>query len=499
MTSAMTLALAGLFRFWGRKADGKEMFRKEGLACVVLIWVLAPAIASLPFLLSGTLKSPIQAYFEATSGLTTTGASLLTAKRFNQKTGEEIPYDRVIRGEFDTHYRFFGTVDPVRNSRGEIVAEGIEAVARPLLLWRSFLQWLGGLGIIVLFVAVLPALGVGGKILFHAEMPGPLKETMTPRLKETALILWKIYVGLSLVEIALLYFTHTGIGLYDACALTFSTISTGGFTVRNGSIAAYNSPITEWIIIVFMLVGSINFSLYFYCLRGKIYRLWETELIVYFLTLFVGGLFAAWWLIGTEKISLVEGSVGAFGVTDGFRTGFFQVISAQTSTGFATTDYDKWPFVVQALMLIMIYLGGMSGSTAGGIKMMRHIMVFRFIQDKVELMYRPETVRTFRIGERSVSQHAATVVLCFFLTVLSLAALGTFLLTLSGLDPETSLTVITSTINNSGMGFREAGPTDSYAFLPNFGLILTSAWMIMGRLEFFAVLVMLIPAFWKKV
>lgn len=497
-TFAIALSVSGLFKWLGRGAKGKELYRKEGLAAVVIIWIVAPMIASMPFLLSGTLDNPFQAYFESTSGLTTTGASLLTAKQFDPETGEEIPIRRTIRGDIDTEYVFYGTVAPVRYDDGSIHYEGIEAVSRPILLWRSFLQWLGGLGIIVLFVAILPALGVGGKILFHAEMPGPLKETLTPRLKETAAMLWKIYLALSAAEILMLKFTNVDMSWYDAVAVTFSTISTGGFTVNNGSIASYNSISTEWIVIVFMLIGSINFSLYFYCLRGKFYRLYEPELLTYLCILLAGGTFAAYHLHGTEKMLLTGEPYHLFNWTDSIRTGFFQIISAQTSTGFATTNYDKWPFVLQVLMLILIYIGGMSGSTAGGIKMMRHIMAFRIVQNKVELMFRPETVRSFRIGDREVSQSAALTVLCFFLTVLALAAVGTFILVIDGLDPESALTVITSIINNSGMGFREAGPTDSYAFLSNFSLAITSIWMILGRLEFFAVLVVLVPAFWRK-
>lgn len=497
ITLLVTLGFAGFFSWLGRKAKGGELYRKEGLASVVLIWLLTPAIASLPFLLTGTLERPCQAYFEATSGLTTTGASLLMAKNYDPRTGDEIPYERTVHGEIETKYSFYGTVKPIRGPHGEILLEGIEAVPRPVLLWRSFLQWLGGLGIIVLFVAILPALGIGGKVLFHAEMPGPLKETLTPRLKETAAMLWKIYLGLSAMEMLLLKITNSDMTWFDVAAVTFSTISTGGFTVRNGSIGAYHNISTEWVVIAFMVIGSINFSLYYYCLRGKLYRLYQPELITYLIILAIAGIYAATHLVGTQKILLTGEPSTIFQWSDSIRTGLFQVISAQTSTGFATTDYDKWPYVMQVMMLILIYIGGMSGSTAGGIKMMRHVMVFRLVQDKVERLFRPEMVKAFRIGERKVGQEAALTVLCFFITVLALSVLGTFLLSLDGLDPQTALTVVTSTINNSGMGFRLAGPTDSYAFLSNFGLMLTSAWMILGRLEFFAVLVMLVPAFWK--
>ncbi|GAB4226686.1 MAG: TrkH family potassium uptake protein [Chlamydiales bacterium] len=498
ITFIICMLVAGVFRWLGGEAQGKELYRKESLVAVVLIWFLTPVIAALPFIFTETLERPMQAYFEAVSGLTTTGASVFSAKRYDEQTGREIPYTRLIRGDLDTLYIYYGTLEPIRDENGKIILEGIDAVGRPLLLWRSFLQWIGGLGIIVLFVAILPALGVGGKFLFHTEMPGPLKETMTPRLKETAAMLWKIYVVMSLVQVLLLHYSDAAFSWYDSFAVTFSTISTGGFAVHNGSIGYYESTTAEWIIIAFMLIGSINFSLYFYCLKGKIFRLNEPELLTYLIFILLAGTFVSFKLYGYERYPLTDAPVSYFGLAEAIRTGFFQVISAQTSTGFATTNFDLWPYVTQVLMLILIFIGGMSGSTAGGIKMMRHIMVFRIVQNKVELLFRPTTVRNFRIGNKQVSLDSALLVLCFFVTVLGLAVLSTFLLAYDGLDPQTALTTITSTINNSGMGFREAGPTDSYAFLSNFSLVVTSITMIMGRLEFFAVLVILVPAFWKK-
>jgi len=488
--------VAGIFSWIGTKSSGR-MFRRESLAAVVLIWLLAPAIAAMPFVFSGTLSNPVQAYFEATSGITTTGASLLTPKRYNVQ-GEEIPYTRIVKLELETEYIWYGTVDAVRDAEGKVIKEGIEAVSKAVLLWRSFLQWLGGLGIIVLFVAILPALGVGGRLLFHSEMPGPMKESLTPRIKETAIVLWKIYVGLSFIQCALLLFTNPALPTFDAVCITLSTISTGGFSVINGSIGAYNNINTELVVMLFMMVGSISFSLYYYSLRGKFYRFYDVELIVYITVISLSALFVAANLAGTVNYLTSGEEGGIYSVSDALRVGFFQVISAQSSSGFSVADYDNWPYPLQTLMLILIYLGGMAGSTAGGMKMIRHIMLFKIAKDKIELLFRPETVRSFRIGSRTVDLGAAITVLCFFLIVTAMSVLGTFLLTLDGMDPETALTVITSTINNSGMGFREAGPTDSYAFLSEFSLMLTSLWMMMGRLEFFTVLVVLVPEFWKR-
>ena len=340
-------------------------------------------------------------------------------------------------------------------------------------------------------------MGVGGKVLFQAEVPGPVKEAITPRVKETASLLWKLYLGFTLAEVVLLMWTNTEMELFDAVTITLSNLSTGGFSTRNASIGAFDSPATEWVIILFMLIGSINFALYFYCLRGKFYRLYEPEFILYLTLLLIFSSIVTWNLVGTEKL-LLAGGEGEFTWAESFRYGFFHLISAQTSTGFVTSDFDKWPYVNQAMLLTVMYLGSMSGSTGGGIKIVRHYMLFRIAQDKVESIFRPERVRRFRIGGKMVDSNTAITVLTFFLIVAFLAVLGTLLLALNGVDLETSLTVTTCMLNNIGLAFRMAGPTESFAFLPVFAKILSCFWMVLGRLEFYAVLVILIPAFWRE-
>ena len=226
----IVLVLALLFSYIGRKAKG-YIYRREGIATVVIIWFIIPALGALPFLISGTLKNPLQAYFEITSGFTTTGASILAAKKYDPVTHQEIPIQVIAEDVVPVHYSFYGTVDPVRDKKtNAIIYEGIEAVSPALLFWRSMTQWLGGGGIIVLFVAILPALGVGGKMLFHTEVTGPIKDSLTPRIKETAIQLWKIYCILTISQILMLMFTNPQIHLFDAIATTFSTISTGGFS-----------------------------------------------------------------------------------------------------------------------------------------------------------------------------------------------------------------------------------------------------------------------------
>ncbi len=496
-TIMICLALAVIFRVVGKKTVGR-LYRREGLAVVVVIWFLTGIIGGLPFYLSGTLKNPVDAYFEAMSGLTTTGASVMCPKQYDEVTGDEIPIQKTVSETYDITYTYDGTIEPVRDLlTGEVLYEGVEAVGRGVLFWRSFLQWLGGMGIVVLFVAILPALGVGGRMLFQAEVPGPTQDAMTPRIKETASLLWKLYLGFTFLEIAFLLEVNPRIGWFDATTITFSNLSTGGFSVRNASISAYNSPAMEWVIIIFMLIGSINFALYFHCLRGKFYRLNEPEFLTYGLLLFVGCSLMVWRIYGVEG-TLLTGDQKLFVGAEAVRTGIFHLVSAMTSTGFATADFDKWPYVPQALLLIVMFIGGMSGSTGGGIKIVRHLMCFRIVQNKVESIFYPERARSLRIGQSVVGQDAAITVLCFFLTVIALSVLGTLLLALDGVDLETALSINACMINNVGIAFRAAGPTGSFAFLSSFGKILATTWMVLGRLEFFAVLVILIPGFWRK-
>lgn len=497
-TFLITCAFGLLLFFTGKKESGK-LFLREGVAIVVIIWFLTPLFGALPFVLSGTLKNPFQAYFESVSGFTTTGATVVQAKRYDPATGQEIPIENLFVGVEDVTYRYYGTIEPVRNPKnGQVEYEGVEAISRALLFWRSFTQWLGGGGIVVLFVAILPALGVGGKVLIQSEVTGPIKDSLTPRIKETAINLWKIYLGLTLAQTSLLYFTNDKMPFFDALTISFSTLSTGGFSVKNNNIGAYQSGYTDWIVILFMIAGSINFSLYFFCLKGKFFRLWDPELFLFLCIGAAVSLFAAFKIYGTTQV-LLSGAVGPeYNISEALRAGTFQLISALTSTGFETVNFEKWPYVVQALMLIVMFVGGMSGSTAGGIKVIRQLILFKTSKNKVESLFHPEAVRSIKIGNREISQSVMTNVLCYFFLLMALAVIATFLYTLDGVDPETSIGLVGSMFNNTGIAFRQAGPTNSCAFLSNWSLVLSSFWMIVGRLEVFAVLVLLIPAFWKQ-
>lgn len=496
-TIVITLLLGLFFRWIGKNASG-NLYRREGIFVVVLIWFITPALSALPFIFSHTLENPFQAYFEMVSGYTTTGSTTMYPKKYDPQTGEEIPIHQVVKGVIDTGYTFYGTITPIRDPQtGKVLYEGIEAVGKALLFWRSFTQWLGGMGIIVLFVAILPALGIGGKQLFHAEAPGPIKDSLTPRIKDTASALWKIYLGLTVIETVVLMATNSEMPLFDAVTITFSTLATGGFSVKNANIAAYNNATTEWVIILFMLVGGINFSLYYYALRGKLYRLYDPELLIFLVLITLSSVFCAYHLVGWE-IQLMTGGREVLDVAKAVRYGFFQVISAQTTTGFVTANVDIWPYTTQVLLLIVMYFAAMAGSTSGGIKTMRLYMLFRIVQNKIESLFRPESVRNFTVGSVYVDHSTVVRNLCFFLIIAAVSTLSTFLFVADGIDPETALGAVACLINNVGVSFRAAGPFDSYAFMSDASLLLSSFIMILGRLEYFAILAILVPAFWKE-
>jgi trk system potassium uptake protein TrkH len=431
------------------------------------------------------------------SGLTTTGATVLCPKAYSP-LGHEIPIHITNPHVPDKTYTFYGTVAPVRDpDSGLILASGVEAVGKALLLWRSMLQWVGGLGIVVIFLTVLPALQVGGKFLYQVETSGPVKEGISPRVRETAAKLWKLYALLTLAEIGLLLLTNSHMPLFDALCVSMSNISTGGFSVRNESIASYHSQATEWIVFLFMIAGSINFSLYFQALHRKFQKVLVPDFFLFLSIALIGCLLVSLFLVGKERVDL-SGATSLYTFGSAFRDGMFQALSMQTSTGFVTANYDRWPFAAQMFMLLLMFVGGMSGSTAGGIKTSRFYILYKIILSRLESIYRPDSVRTLRIGSADVDDKNALTVLAFFCIVAFFVVAGTVLFVLDGIDPETSLGLIACFLNNVGAAFRAAGPTDSLAFLSIPAKIISILWMLLGRLEYYVVLLLLLPSFWKN-
>ncbi len=499
LKSLTACILLGMGFYWyGRRSSG-NLYHREGLFVVVAIWLLTPLVAGLPFFLSRTLENPYQAYFEAVSGLTATGTSVMEAKKYDPTTGKEIPIEYIERGVIDTVYEYKGTIAPVVDpDTKKPVLIGVEAVPRELLFWRSFIQFLGGGGIIVLFVAILPALGVGGKVLFQAEVSGPVKDSLTPRIKEGAKQVWKIYVGLTILQTLLLMWTNEAMPFFDALTISFATLATGGQSIKNANIGYYHNASTDWVIIIFMLLGSISFTFYYYILRGKFHRIFQAEFFLFLALILLSCFLTVWYLVGTEKVLLTGEHSGIFSLGEAVRYGTFQMVSAHTTTGFYTADFDRWPYVIQLLMLIGMFIGGMSGSTAGGLKVVRIYMLFYIAKAKIESLFRPETVRNVRVGERQIDHSAMILVLVYFLVTIAVSVLGTLFYVMDGIDPETALGLVACMLNGGGMGFRADGPVHSCAFLSDFSLILSCILMILGRLEFFAILALFVPAFWKK-
>lgn len=482
-----------LLKLFVRKSEN-VLFIREGLFILILIGILAPILGAIPFILSKTLENPLQAYFESVSGLTTTGNTVFYPKKLNAQ-GIEQPYIHETHG---ITYSYYGTIPAFIDDDGQKISAGISSLPKCILFWRSILQWVGGASIIIIFLGILPLLRVGGSTLLNTETQGILRQSRKLRIREIFLFTGIIYLGLTFFQVILLLIRSTEVSLFDAINIAFCTISTGGFTLHSEKIGFYNDYRTIRIIIFFMILSAVNYSFYFYLLKGEVFRLFNIKIFIYFSIILLSGFFAAWYLEGTEKYLLNGEKAGPFTTREAFRHGVFQTVSALTTTGFATVDYNKWPYPVQVLLLLLTYIGGMSGSPAGGIKLIRFYMIIRLTLNKVLLFFRPSLVKPLRIGSTVIEPSEALTVFAFFFTAIFFAVLGTFLLVLNGVDLETSMALISSAQNNSGLSFGEAGPAFSCAFLSNTGLIITSLWMIFGRLEFFVFLVLFIPTFWKK-
>ena len=442
LISALVTALVGAMMV-GLGSSKGQVFRREGILIVVGGWVLASVFGALPYLLTDTFGHPMDALFESASGFTTTGASIMT---------------------------------------------DIEAAGRGILFWRSFTQWLGGMGIIVLFVALLPELGPGARFLYKLEVPGPTAEAFQPRIHDTAAVLWKIYLALTAIESGLLMLA--GLDLYDALTHTFSTMSTGGFSPRNASVGAFDSPLVQIIIIVFMILAGTNFSLFFFGFRQKrrwnLYR--DPEFRLYIHILAGASLLVMWDLLRT----------GAY--TKPLRAmldAVFQTVSIATTTGFATTDFDAWPVLGRMLLVGLMFVGGCAGSTAGSMKVMRMVIGLRSAVREMRLIFSPNTVISVFVGGKAVPDSVVRSVAGFFILYLSIWGVGTLLLAVSGPDLVTCATASAATIGNIGPGLGAVGPTGNYAFFDSWdkGLMILLMWL--GRLEIYSIAAIFTRAFWR--
>jgi trk system potassium uptake protein TrkH len=447
----ISATLAAVLLLLGRKAPD-QMYQREGLALVSIGWLLTAAIGALPYVVSGSLGA-VDAYFESMSGFTTTGSTILT----------DIPsHDKSI------------------------------------LFWRSFTHWLGGMGIIVLFIAVLPYLGAGGKQLFKSESPGPDPRGLRPRIKDTATVLYKIYLALTITQTILLMVA--GMDLYDALCHTFGTVASAGFSTKATSIAHFDSVAIEVIIITFMVLAGTNFALFFAMMRGDrgaVFR--NAEWRVFIAVLVIGTALVTINLMGVQGTIDVGEPQPQEDYTFGkaLREASFQVVSLTTTTGYGTANFDAWPHFSRALLLLLMFVGGCAGSTSGGIKIVRFIILVKMTYWRLESTFRPKTIRKVRINGYVIEDDVQRSVYAFFALHMTIFAIGILFMSYLGLPFQSAVSSVIATLNNIGPGIELVGPDLNFAFIPDAGKIFLSLCMAMGRLELFSICVLFIPSFWK--
>jgi len=436
---------------WLFTRKNRSLSHRDGFTIVTLAWLLIALAGAMPFYLSGAIPNFTDAWFESMSGVTTTGASIIG----NPNTLPHLP-------------------------------NGIESLTHGVLYWRSFIQWIGGMGIIVFTIAILPLLGAGGVQLFKAEVPGPVADKIRPRVKETAKILWMVYVGLTAAEAILL--SISGMPWFDAICHAFTTMPTGGFSTQNASIAAYANPAIHYIIIFFMFIAGVNFTLHFRALTGNIKLCFkDPELLAY-----IGITFAA-----TLFIFLNIASAQGDWTHDNFLSSLFQSVSILTTTGFGSADYEIWPFFSQFLILILMFIGGMGGSTGGGMKVARIILLVKYAATETRRMLHSRAIIPIRIGDRYIGEDVVRNTLGFFLFYMSIFGITALILTTLNLDIESAIGAAASAIGNIGPGLGAFGPTDNYALLHPIGKWMLTFCMLLGRLEIFTIMVLFSRTFWK--
>lgn len=415
---------------------------KEGFAIACLGWIVAAAFGALPFMFAGTFTNFIDAYFESMSGFTTTGATVIAAIEGN-------PYS--------------------------------------ILFWRDFIQWLGGMGIIVLVVAILPPLGVGGMQLFKSEVPGPEPDRLKPKIKDTAKLLWRVYIVISALEVGCLYLS--GMSLFDALTNMFGTMATGGFNPRNLSIAAYGNPFIEIIITFFMLIAGANFSLHYKVLHGDIKSLFKDKEFIFYCGIILFSIFA----ISTELRLYVYKSVFT-----ALRYATFQVVSIITTTGFVTADFDTWPAFSKTILLVLMFIGGCAGSTGGAIKNIRIMLLLKQAAREFKKLIHPQAITPIRLGNKTISEEVMRNITSFFFLYIFIFVICSFIMSALGLDMVSASASVAATLGNVGPGLGIVGPTKTYTLIPPLGKIVLTICMLLGRLEIYTVLVLIVPEFWKK-
>ncbi|HEN20935.1 MAG TPA: TrkH family potassium uptake protein [Desulfobacteraceae bacterium] len=441
--SMLVTSLTGLAVFLlVKKHDKISLSHRDAVSIVSLGWVTASLLGTLPYLFSGSIPDFTNACFESVSGFTTTGASVIT---------------------------------------------DLERLPRGILLWRSLTQWLGGMGIIVLSIAILPYLGVGGMQLYKAEIPSPVVDKLKPRISETAKTLWKVYVLLTFMEIILLY--SGGMTFFDSVCHSFCTMPTGGFSTKNASIAHFNSQYFDFVIVIFVLLAGINFSLHYRLIKGNlsVFRK-DPECRVFLIITGIFIVITAFNIFGSVYTSLAAS----------FRYAAFQISSIITTTGFVTADYDNWPALSQLILLICMFIGAMAGSTGGGIKTMRIMLLVKHTYNEILRIIYPHAVTSVKLGGKPVSENVLSSIWGFFMLYIGLFITATLIMAATGLDTVSAIASVAASIGNIGPGLGSVGPVKNYLAIPVTGKWTLMLCMLIGRLEIYTLIVFFVPEYWRK-
>ena len=437
---ALLLAAVGLV-FSGRRPKSTALYARDGLAVVALAWIAMSLFGAVPFVLSGDIPSYVDAFFETVSGFTTTGASILTA---------------------------------------------VEPLSRGALFWRSFTHWVGGMGVLVFVMAILPMTDGHGMHLMRAEVPGPTVGKLVSRMSDTAKILYGIYLVMTVIEIILLLLG--GMPLFDACIHAFGTAGTGGFSCRNLSVGAYQSPYFDIVIGTFMLLFGVNFNLYYFLLIRRFRDVFRSEELRAYI-----GIVAAAVLAIAVNITHLYG-----GFTESLRHAFFQVSSIITTTGFATVDFNTWPSFSKGILVVLMFIGACAGSTGGGIKVARVVMLAKTSLCDMRRMLHPNAVATVRFEGKPVTDRTIRSVHLFLTVYLMVFTVSFLLLTLEKFDLITTFTALAACINNIGPGLEIVGPMGNFSAFSPWAKLLLSFNMLVGRLEIFPMLLLFAPSIWKR-
>ena len=439
---AIALTTAAGFLLSRLKSNTGGLYARDGFAIVALGWILLSAFGALPFLLSGAIPRVEDALFESISGFTTTGASILRE---------------------------------------------VESLPRGILFWRSFTHWMGGMGVLVMMIAIMPSVKANTIHILKAESPGPTPGKLVPKVSQTAKILYLIYILLTATQVVFL--VAGGMPLYDSLVHSFSTAGTGGFSSRNLSVAAYGSDYIEIVITVFMFLFGVNFTLYYTAFKGGLKNaLHDEELRIYFFTV-VGA--AA--LIAINVYSQVYRTLG-----ESVQHAAFQVSSLITTTGFATADFNLWPVFSQLILLLLMFVGASAGSTGGGLKVVRVVVLFKVIKRELTRVIHPRAVRTIKLNGRLVDEEVVSGVMAFFYFYILIFVAAVLTVALEGEDIVTTVTSVIATLNNVGPGLGRVGPMGNFADLSVLSKAVLSLCMLIGRLEIYPIMLLMFPSFWKR-